>query len=353
MRARALPGAFAIALGAGCAGLLGVDGIVFEDAGSGGSGAGGASHSSAGAGAGGASHASSGGSGPGGSGPGGSGPGGSGPGGSGAAAGTGAGGSGGGGGTSSSSTGVPACVSAIPSEATEQLTGCDAATVEAASDEFEEGLSGWCTLQRDQDPESSITEDGHAVTIRTSCSQWNEISFGPALFRVLSASFADFAVATRVTISNGAGGTPVKEFHGGGLIVRKALSPPGTTEDYLLWTSGQRGSNNFGGTVYSTTQGDSTVVSYAFSVPTAQRLGLCRIGGEFQFFTHNGSNAWQEVVYQAPGAPVTHPELEGEVQVGLAGHAYNGTELLLAKFDFIRFGVPASDCQSALEDLAP
>jgi hypothetical protein len=301
-------GVVVAAAGAGCAGLLGIDGITFVEAGAGGGG-------SAGAGRGGSA------------------------------------GAGGHGGEAchienTTSVDVPTCVlsgSPLLSNSTSCRPDPPKGTEETFSD-----LEGWCSFERELDPAGSLDVECGSLVIRTACSSWErEGHFGPYVYRHIEAS--NFALATRVTVTNERGEDPSTPFHSAGLLTRLPLQHPQTGEDRVAWSVG-RHEDAFGIGSRITVAGFTTSNGFEPASSGKQhKLGLCRRNHVWRMFRDHDERGWIEV-YR-----VDLPNLGGRVQVGAYAQAGKGGELLAASFEYLRISEldDSEDCADVLTSLAP
>jgi hypothetical protein len=231
-------------------------------------------------------------------------------------------------------------------------SGACEVTLATASDSFEDANSkSWCLLE-DHPGDEIIVETG-SVRVQSTMSQWYTLNdtqhfYGPFFYREIAATEGDFAVVTKLMITNGSG-PPTLQFHGGGLLVRRPNPNPGFDEDYLLLSSTNLGTG-MGVKWWHTEVGFSTPQGPDTLSDDYVALAICRRAGMFNFFAYDGqADSWDGI--PVGGTQVyDHRVLDAApvLQVGLVAHAFNGGGLAEAEAQYVNFYEVTTTCLAAL-----
>lgn len=186
---------------------------------------------------------------------------------------------------------------------------------------------------------TAIVENGHLSVTATANDGWYNSLQGWFIYRTIS---GNFAVETQITVSGltDPPNPPTEIFNAAGLMARNGT----TTENWVLFDVGHQDAADGLGTVYKNTSNGTSSVNFGGSSAMSGRLLLCRVGNDYYMFRNFGGG-WSLNAGPLTNAQLTQPDL----QVGLVVSSWTaGPPDVHAEFDYVRFArtAPSSmaDC---------
>jgi hypothetical protein len=186
---------------------------------------------------------------------------------------------------------------------------------------------------------------------------WFQDSHGPFVYQLVT---GDFILVARVYVglASDPGMPPTQLYNTGGLLARDPASGPGN-ESWILYDLGRQGSGldspfvDVGGMAKVTIGSKTTKHPKDVGGSHSGTIALCRVGNTFQAIQrlYTPDQAAVNVAHtftEWQSAPQT-------LQVGLIAGTWIASTDVLARFDYARFGYPASsgnDCLAAFTAVA-
>lgn len=224
--------------------------------------------------------------------------------------------------------------------------GCLVA-VAHASDSFTDGdEAGWC--RHLSAPTDAIVIANQEVTVRASESTWYNTTEGPFLYRSI-AKEEDFAVVTRLDVTDDVGQPLAKYRRGAGLLVRAPDAGLGVDDENWVKLSVGYATPNGRGVAWSGTSGGKTSAPAVYLKQSPKAIAICRVGTLFWFYAYLG-DAWQAVPSDAL-VKTQHAALtdSDRLQVGIVAHAApNAPGEVVAKMRYVDFFEVSGTCLEAL-----